>query len=134
MELNGHFIIIFIKDSEFSLIVVQLRPEKWGNLAKDTQSVCGKTGIKIQVSFEPVVTIFHLFVFNFTMVPELFIIQSLLKYPEHWYGIASAWIIWIQFGFYFPGVRKHSLEYKMWWLYTHKVQCFMAWLFYFLTG
>lgn len=37
-------------------------PEKGGNLTKNTQSVCGKTGIRIHVSFVSAVTgVFGLF-------------------------------------------------------------------------
>lgn len=34
--------IIFIYDSQFNLIIVQLRPERGENLTKDTQPVLGQ--------------------------------------------------------------------------------------------
>lgn len=78
-------------DSRFSPIIVQLRPGEGRELDQGHpvslwQNWNQNPGL-FQVCYYWVFFV-CLLVFNFTMVPEPFVIQSPLKYPEH-YDTAS---------------------------------------------
>lgn len=76
----------------------------WSSPRKVREPDCGHKGSLWNQSPDLFCAYCHCFsffsVFDFAMVPEFFVIQSLFNYPQQWYyGISLACIIWTQFGF-----------------------------------